>query len=59
MPLSPASPTLAKAIRNRLPGPPMRKSASSANDAPAPAAMPRTAATTGLGMLASRCAIGL
>ncbi len=59
MPLSPARPTFANAIRNDVFGPPIRKSASSARDAPAPAAIPRTAATTGFGMLASRWAIGL
>ena len=59
MPVSPARPTFANAIRNVVFGPPIRKSASSASEAPAPAAMPRTAATTGLGRLASRWAIGL
>jgi hypothetical protein len=57
--VSPASPTLAKAIRNAVFGPPIRKSASSASEAPAPAAVPRTAATTGLGRPARRAAIGL
>ncbi len=58
-PVSPASPTLANAIRNVACGPPIRKSASSASPAPAPTAVPLTAAITGFGSVASRSAIGL
>jgi hypothetical protein len=57
--VSAARPTLAKAIRKAVFGPPTRKSARNARPAPAPAAMPRTAAITGLGIPAIRTAIRL
>jgi len=46
-------------VLSAVPGPPMRKSARQARDAPAPAAVPRTAATTGRLSAPSRAAIGL
>ena len=58
-PLSRASPTLAKASRNFALSAAIRKSATKASDAPAPAAIPFTAAMTGLGMVASASTIGL
>ena len=58
-PLSRVSPTLANAIRNPALVDASRKSQANASPAPAPAAMPFTAAITGLGIVARVVTIGL
>ena len=58
-PVSSASPTLANASRNFALSAAIRKSQAKLSDAPAPAAMPLTAAITGLGIVARARQIGL
>ena len=58
-PLSSVSPTFAKAIRNPALVDASRRSQAKARPAPAPAAIPLTAAITGLGIVASASTIGL
>ena len=58
-PESAARPTRAKAIRKLARRAAIRRSQAKASEAPAPAAMPFTAAMTGLGMLVIVVTIGL
>ena len=58
-PESADSATLAKAIRNLALSEAIRRSQANARDAPAPAAVPLTAAITGLGMLVTVLISGL
>ena len=58
-PESAESPTAEKAIVNLAESAATRKSHAKAKAAPAPAAVPLTAATTGFGIVASRVAIGV
>ena len=57
--MSQDSPICAKARLKPALAATIRKSARNANEAPAPAATPLTAATTGLSIVCSRVAIGL
>jgi len=58
-PESAPRPTLAKAMSRLARRAATRKSQASASDAPAPAALPLTAAITGLGMVATAVMIGV